>query len=222
MSDGFNSPFNNGDTWNNPVQENSWEPKPVETQPSQEAAPVTVENREEEPVENKPAKRTRSPRRSRSKSTSGDVTPELVDAIVSSYQRISALDEGELGLLRLLLKQNENIGVSKIVAEFVSAESKKELEKSIDSEIRLIDSLDEPFKAALLLAGLTREERMGHWLNVAMVEPDKAREIAGTDNGRWPRDWRDAMKESQGVYRIYSETKDSYKSHLEHIRGLIK
>ena len=186
--------------------------------------PIAPVNNDDAPVsehknENKP-KRTRPSRRKTPKNNN-DITPELVLSILNADKILGQFSNEDTDLLKLLSGDPTSVSYHRMIATVVSKEGKATILKNIESERTILNSLNNPFDAALVIAGLEREERLEHWLRASAIGIDEAKEIAGTDNGRWPREWRDAQKESQGLYTLYTRIKDSYIGHLQHIEEAV-
>jgi transglutaminase/protease-like cytokinesis protein 3 len=187
-------------------------------------APIVSMNSDDTPVtehktESKP-KRSRPSRRKSAKS-SNDITPELVLSILNADKTLGQLSNEDTDLLKLLSGEPTSVSYHRMIATVVSKEGKATILKNIESERTILSSLDNPFDAAFKLAGLEREERLEHWLRASAIDINEAKTIAGTDNGRWPREWKDAQRESQGLYTLYTHIKDNYLGHLHHIEEVI-
>lgn len=166
----------------------------------------------------KPKKR---PSRKRSNKSSSEVAPELVSAILELDKTITSLPDEYHDLLKLLVNLQTSVSYQRLIAALVSKDGKSTVIKNIESERKIMDSLDDPFKAAFELAGLEREDRLNHWLRAAAVDIEAAKSIAGTDNGRWPREWRDSQRESQGLYTLYNRIRENYRNHLDRVEEIV-
>lgn len=177
-------------------------------------ADINVQDSGQEKPKNRPS-------RKRSNKSSSEVAPELVSAILELDKKIASLPDEYHDLLKALVNLQTSVSYQRLIAALVSKDGKSTVIKNIESERKIMNSLDDPFKAAFELAGLEREDRLNHWLRAAAVDVEAAKSIAGTDNGRWPREWRDAQRESQGLYTLYNRIGENYRNHLDRVEEIV-
>ena len=158
--------------------------------------------------------------------TAKAVSPDTIESILDAADRIRGLHGTDALLLRGFLGVPANTGDAKLISTFISRDGRSQALKKIDSEAAILDSInpEEPMdmNAAFAIVGLGHDGRLEHWTMLSTFDPEAAKEVAGTDDGKWPRAWnRSETEESKGLFALYLKVRQSYKSKLEELRGLL-
>lgn len=149
------------------------------------------------------------------------VTGALVDTVVLLNNELKNAEDSTVSLLKALTGVHPTAANSALIAQLLSAAARARATKRIDGEHRIIDSLTDPFSAALTLAALTRDERREHWNTLLSCEKPAACDIAGNDNGAFPQSWKTVQKEATGLNDLYQRTKDDYLYRLDEAKRVI-
>lgn len=247
MADDYNSPFggfggspfgnNNGGfqnpapqqpSFNAPQQEPAYnngfnEPEPQE--PEEVEEPVAEETQpaaDEKPVEKpKPKKNNSNRKKPASSGGSGAITRDVVDKVLAINDALSAIDDRTLNLLKALAGIHPASAKNNVIAQLVSPQVKILVGKNVDTELDIVEKLDDPFAIALAFASLSREERKEHWNILLSCEEEDAKDIAGNDNGVFPSSWKDIQKESIGLNKLYTRTRDDYTQRLNDVKAVL-
>lgn len=154
------------------------------------------------------------------------VSPDTIESILDAADRIRGLHGTDALLLRGFLGVPANTGDAKLISTFISRDGRSQALKKIDSEAAILDSInpDEPMdmSAAFAIVGLGHDGRLEHWTLLSTFDPEAAKEVAGTDDGKWPRAWnRSDTEESKGLFALYLKVRKPYRDKLEELRGLL-
>lgn len=249
MADDYNSPFggfgnspfgNNGGFQNPAPQQPSFnapqpepaynngfnEPAPEPAAPEEVEEPVTAEaepEAEEKPVEKPKPKKSNSSNRKKPSSggAAGAISRDVVDKVLAINDALSAIDDRTLGLLKALAGIHPASAKNNVIAQLVSPQVKILIGKNVDTELDIVSKLDDPFAIALAFASLSREERKEHWNILLSCEEEDAKDIAGNDNGVFPSSWKDIQKESIGLNKLYTRTRDDYTQRLNDVKAVL-
>lgn len=149
------------------------------------------------------------------------VTRETVDNILALDGKINEADEIELSLAKELMGMNKTTATNSLIASLLNADTRRTLNKRITNEKDVIEQLSDPFSAALLLAGMSKEERRSHWKLLSICNQPAAAEISGNDNGSFNSKWNNLSKESTALNELYARTKDDYSDKLNGITRIL-
>lgn len=149
------------------------------------------------------------------------VSRDVVDKILSLDDKINHTDSDSMNLLKELLGVNQQASISTVIAALLNTDTRKATEKKISEELDILETLDDPFRTALMISSMTKEARRAHWKLVASCEHDVAAEIAGNDTGAFNSKWNTINKEAPALNQLYSRTQDDYASKLDEAGRII-
>lgn len=173
-----------------------------------------------------------APRRGRShraKVSSKPVSPDTVGAILDAAGKVSRLEGSDASMLRDLLGLPENTSDNKLIATFISRDGRTKALKRVEAELETLESIRESrksgsldFDAVFTIIDLGHENRLERWTLASIFDPDAAKAVAGTDDGKWPRAWNKSNQdESKGLYRLYLRILDSYTEKMEWFKRIL-